>query len=155
MAAQGGLTVALVEKLAEFGGSSALSGGCLAFAGTDLQAAAGVTDSPDQLFADLREVGQEMNDEALVRTYCEAQLATYAWLKDAGIRFSPVIETASGQSVPRVHTVDPADMVRALKAAALIQQGGAPVGQMTCLDKNFVLAEKIFDLRPCQRNHLV
>jgi fumarate reductase flavoprotein subunit len=29
-----------------------------------------------------------------------------------------VIETASGQSVPRVHSVDPADMVRALKAAA-------------------------------------
>ena len=118
-AAQGGLSVALVEKLAESGGSSALSGGCLAFAGTDLQTAAGVTDSPDQLFADLREVGQEMNDEALVRTYCEAQLATYDWLKEAGVRFSPVIETASGQSVPRVHTVDPADMVRALKAAAL------------------------------------
>ena len=38
--------------------------------------------------------------------------------QSAGVRFSPVIETASGQSVPRVHTLDPADMVRQLAAAA-------------------------------------
>jgi fumarate reductase flavoprotein subunit len=117
-AVQSGLSVSLLEKLSEYGGSSALSGGCLAFAGTDLQAVQGVVDSPDLLFKDLREVGQGVNDEALVRTYCDAQLTTYAWLKAAGVRFSPVIETASGQSVPRVHTVDPADMVRALKAAS-------------------------------------
>ncbi|MCB2060003.1 MAG: flavocytochrome c [Novosphingobium sp.] len=117
-AAQGGASVVLLEKLAESGGSSALSGGCLAFAGTDLQAVVGIEDSPEKLFEDLREVGQEVNDETLVRTYCDVQLATYAWLKDAGVRFSPVIEAASGQSVPRAHTVDPADMVRALRSAA-------------------------------------
>ena len=117
-AVQAGARVTLLEKLAESGGSSALSGGCLAFAGTDLQAAAGVADSPDLLYRDLVDVGQGVNDPALVRTYTDAQLATYDWLKAAGVRFSPVIETASGQSVPRVHTVDPADMVRTLKAAA-------------------------------------
>ena len=117
-ATQAGLSVLLLEKLAESGGSSALSGGCLAFAGTDLQAAQGVDDSPGLLLRDLCEVGQHVNDEALVRAYCEAQLATYDWLKAAGVGFSPVIETASGQSVPRVHTVDPADMVRTLRAAA-------------------------------------
>lgn len=118
-AAQSGLSVVLLEKLAESGGSSAMSGGCLAFAGTDLQAEHGVADSPDLLFKDLREVGQNQNDEALVRTYADRQLETYAWLKDAGVRFSPVIETASGQSVPRVHSVDPADMVRQLQTRAL------------------------------------
>lgn len=118
-ATQAGSRVTLLEKLPDSGGSSALSGGCLAFAGTDLQAAQGVEDSPDLLFRDLVEVGQGVNDAALVRTYCDAQLATCDWLKAAGIRFSPVIETASGQSVPRVHTVDPADMVRTLKAAAI------------------------------------
>jgi len=117
-ATQAGLSVLLLEKLAESGGSSALSGGCLAFAGTDLQAAQGVDDSAGLLLRDLCEVGQHVNDEALVRAYCEAQLATYDWLKAAGVGFSPVIETASGQSVPRVHTVDPADMVRTLRAAA-------------------------------------
>lgn len=117
-ATEGGARIALYEKLAESGGSSALSGGCLAFAGTALQAAQGVEDSPDLLFRDLVEVGQGVNDPELVRTYCDAQLATCDWLRRAGVRFSPVIETASGQSVPRVHTVDPADMVRTLKAAA-------------------------------------
>jgi fumarate reductase flavoprotein subunit len=117
-AVESGASVLLIEKLPESGGSSALSGGCLALAGTDLQAAQGVVDSSDILFKDLCEVGQHVNDAALVRTYCDAQLATYDWLKQAGVTFSPVIETASGQSVPRVHTVDPADMVRALKAAA-------------------------------------
>lgn len=117
-AAEAGASVMLLEKLEESGGSSALSGGCLAFAGTDLQAAQGVSDSPDLLYRDLVEVGQGVNDPALVRTYCDSQLETYDWLKQAGVHFSPVIETASGQSVPRVHTVDPADMVRALKAAA-------------------------------------
>jgi fumarate reductase flavoprotein subunit len=117
-AVQSGCSVLLLEKLAESGGSSAMSGGCLALAGTDLQAAQGVTDSPDLLFKDLCEVGQYVNDAGLVRTYCDVQLWTYDWLKKAGVSFSPVIETASGQSVPRVHTVDPADMVRALKAAA-------------------------------------
>lgn len=117
-AAQAGAGVLLCEKLAESGGSSALSGGCLALAGTDLQQAQGVEDSPALLYRDLVEVGQGVNDPALVRTYCDAQLGTFDWLKQAGVRFSPVIETASGQSVPRVHTVDPADMVRTLKAAA-------------------------------------
>jgi fumarate reductase flavoprotein subunit len=117
-ARQAGLSVTLIEKLAESGGSSALSGGCLAFAGTDLQAANGVEDSSDLLFSDLREVGQQQNDEGLVRTYCDHQLDTYQWLKSAGVEFSPVLETASGQTVPRVHTVDPADMVRQLQAAA-------------------------------------
>ena len=117
-AVQLGCTVLLLEKLGESGGSSAMSGGCLALAGTDLQATQGVADSPNLLFKDLCEVGQHVNDAALVRTYCDAQLATYDWLKVAGVSFSPVIETASGQSVPRVHTVDPADLVRALKAAA-------------------------------------
>ena len=118
-ASQAGASIILFEKLGESGGSSALGGGCLAFAGTDMQRAQGVTDSPDLLYRDLIEVGQGINDPALVRTYCDAQLATCDWLRDAGVRFSPVIETASGQSVPRVHTVDPADMVRTLKAAAL------------------------------------
>lgn len=117
-ASQSGVSVLLLEKLAESGGSSALSGGCLALAGTDLQVAQSVADNPDVLFKDLCEVGQHVNDAGLVRTYCDAQLSTYDWLKDAGVSFSSVIETASGQSVPRVHTVDPADMVRALKTGA-------------------------------------
>lgn len=115
-AAQAGVNVVLLEKMAATGGSSAMSGGCLAFAGTDLQAAQGVEDSAELLKRDLLEVGLHENDPALVQTYVDHQLATYEWLKAQGVAFSPVIEASSGQSVPRVHTVDPADTVRLLEA---------------------------------------
>lgn len=117
-AAQKGLTVELFEKLEGSGGSSAMSGGCLAFAGTDLQASAGILDSAKLLFKDLRDVGKGENDEGLLRAYCDAQLETYEWLKAAGVTFSSVVETAAGQSVPRVHSTDPADMVRCLQRRA-------------------------------------
>jgi len=117
-AAQAGHDVILLEKQSETGGSSAMSGGCLAFAGTDLQRANGVEDSSELLFRDLREVGKFENDERLVRAYVDNQLDTYEWLKAAGVQFGPHIETSSGQSVPRVHNVDPADAVRALAASA-------------------------------------
>ncbi|MEJ6655264.1 MAG: FAD-dependent oxidoreductase, partial [Pseudomonas sp.] len=118
-AAEAGVQVLLLEKTAATGGSSAMSGGCLAFAGTDLQQERGIEDSAELLFRDLVEVGKGECDEALVRAYTDNQLPTYEWLKQQGVSFQPVIETASGQSVPRVHNVDPADMVRQLEQAAL------------------------------------
>ncbi|MCO5786064.1 flavocytochrome c [Pseudomonas sp. G11-1] len=118
-AAEAGLQVLLLEKTAATGGSSAMSGGCLAFAGTDLQRERGIEDSSELLFRDLIEVGKGECDEALVKAYADNQMATYEWLKRHGVTFQPVIETASGQSVPRVHNVDPADMVRQLEQAAL------------------------------------
>lgn len=117
-AAEKGVNVLLLEKTAETGGSSAMSGGCLAFAGTDLQQQNGIEDSAEKLFEDLITVGKGEADEALVKAYTDLQLDTYEWLKSHGVEFQPVIETASGQSVPRVHNVDPADMVRQLEKAA-------------------------------------
>jgi fumarate reductase flavoprotein subunit len=116
-AANAGLTVTLLEKQPETGGSSAMSGGCLAFAGTDLQREHGVEDSDALLFSDLREVGNFDNDESLVRAYVDHQLGTWHWMREHGVAFGPSIETSSGQSVPRVHSVDPADAVRQLARA--------------------------------------
>jgi len=118
-AAQAGIDSIVIEKQAETGGSSAMSGGCLAFAGTDVQAAAGIEDSSDLLFQDLREVGQFENDEAIVRSYADNQLVTFEWLRANGAEFSAMVEAASGQSVPRSHNVDPADLVRQLQSRAL------------------------------------
>jgi flavocytochrome c len=125
-ATRAGHEVILIEKLADIGGSSAMSGGCLAFAGTDLQEADGVHDTDALLFKDLREVGQFENDEALVQAYVDNQLDTYHWLKAAGVAFGPHVEASSGQSVPRVHNVDPADMIRTL-AMRLKETGKALV----------------------------
>jgi flavocytochrome c len=115
-AAQAGADVVLLEKQDAIGGSSAMSGGCLAFAGTDLQRAQGIEDSDALLHEDLRDVGQNENVDEIVRVYVENQMDTYRWLRALGVEFSPLVEASSGQSVPRVHTVDPADMVRLLAA---------------------------------------
>ena len=90
-AANAGAEVLLLEKMAETGGSSAMSGGCLAFAGTDLQAANGVEDSASLLMKDLIEVGQGENVKELVEAYVYNQQETYQWLKSAGTEFSPIV----------------------------------------------------------------
>jgi len=107
-AGEAGIHVLLLEKMDETGGSSAMSSACLAFAGTDLQRAQGIEDSDALLFQDLREVGGFENDERIVGAYVLHQRDTYEWLRRKGAEFSPVIEASSGQSVPRVHTTDPA-----------------------------------------------
>src|SRR5262249_23695252 len=117
-AAEAGIDVVLLEKQEETGGSSAMSGGCLAFAGTDLQAQQGIEDSADLLRLDLLEVGKHENDPALVDTYVAHQLETYQWLRAHGVVFSPSVEASSGQSVPRAHNIDPADTVRLLQRLA-------------------------------------
>ncbi|MGE0418200.1 MAG: FAD-dependent oxidoreductase, partial [Acetobacteraceae bacterium] len=75
-AADAGAEVLLLEKTAEPGGSSRICGGLLAFAGTDLQKNHGIEDSSDLLYQDLREVGRNENDPAIVRAYTDTQLAT-------------------------------------------------------------------------------
>ena len=53
-AAATGADVLLMEKQSQIGGSSVLSGGFFAFAGTNMQKAAGIEDSNERLLADLR-----------------------------------------------------------------------------------------------------
>jgi fumarate reductase flavoprotein subunit len=116
-AAAAGSRVLLVEKESGVGGSTVLSGGAMAFAGTDEQAAQGIEDSDDRLFRDLVEVGERRNDERLVRIYVEHQRETYRWLKAHGVRFTSV-QLGGGQSVPRSNRVDPRQMIEALAARA-------------------------------------
>lgn len=115
-AAQAGLDVLVIEKEEAIGGSSVISSGFFAFAGTDRQQAGGIADTEELYYDDLREVGQLENDEALVRAFVTRQLATYEWLKACGVAFGRNVEAVAGQSVPRVHTVDPRQAVDALAA---------------------------------------
>jgi flavocytochrome c len=100
-----GAGVLLLEKLGESGGSTALSSGFFAFAGTEEQRARGIEDSNALLVSDLRQAGGRANDERLLHAYAEHQLDAYAWLKRAGVEFSGV-ELASAHSVPRAHAAD-------------------------------------------------
>ncbi|MBO0848220.1 MAG: FAD-dependent oxidoreductase, partial [Pseudonocardia sp.] len=104
-AAEAGRSVTLLEKRDTVGGSTVLSAGLSAFAGTDEQEAAGIEDSADLLRSDIIETGLRLCDERLVDLYCDHQLATYRWLKGHGIKYGTV-HAASGQTVPRSHPTD-------------------------------------------------
>jgi fumarate reductase flavoprotein subunit len=126
--AQNGVSVILLEKEPTTGGSSAICGGQIAFADTDMQKAKGINDSPELLTKDLLEVGQHLNDAALVKAYADNQLATYEWLKKVGAKFTQII-SAGGSSVPRMHVVDPGQHLRLLRETAL--KAGATIMDRT------------------------
>ena len=128
-AAESGAAVTLIEKTASCGGSTVLSGGGFAFAGTDMQEVAGIRDSIALLRDDLLKVGNNKNDADLVEVFLERQLDTYDWLKRRGVEFGAVA-LASGMSVPRAHPVNPSRMMEVLRAA--ISQTGRITIQTEC-----------------------
>lgn len=101
-----GARVILLEKGARHGGSTAMCGGALAFAGTDVQRERGIEDSDALLEEDLLEAGCHRNDRELVRVFVQNQHAAYRWLQGLGIPIDAVA-LSGGQSVPRNHSTDP------------------------------------------------
>ena len=101
-AAVHGAHVVLLEKQAHGGGSTVLSGGFMAFAGTPLQSTAGLQDSDELLLHDLVAVGGPEADEALLGVYVREQRGLYDWLSTLGVRFDS-LEHSAGQSVARSH----------------------------------------------------
>jgi len=123
-AARAGAEVMLLEKLTECGGSSVLSGGLLAFAGTDMQKTAGIEDDDTRLYDDLRRAGQYRNVDALVRTYVANQMAAYQWLQSLGTKFISV-ELAAGHSAPRAHSL------RSIDFMAMMEQRAREAGRVS------------------------
>lgn len=111
----------LVEKQARTGGSTALSGGFFAFAGTPLQKRLGIADDAAMLYDDLYEVSQRRAHPELLRAYCSGQRDLFDWLEAQDIRFTSV-ELSSGQSTPRSHKTDAKTMLDILRQRALRTQ---------------------------------
>jgi fumarate reductase flavoprotein subunit len=114
-AAEAGASVLLAEKLGQVGGSTVLSGGFLAFAGTEEQRRRGIEDDDAQLLADLRAVGGEDADDALLREYVAQQADAYRWLRGVGIAFGGV-EQSAGQRVARSHESNIRGVIETLNA---------------------------------------
>ncbi|RSM02790.1 hypothetical protein CDV31_010749 [Fusarium ambrosium] len=86
-AAEKGASVLLVERF-HGGGTSALSGGVVyAGGGTRQQKEAGYDDTPENMFAYLRqEVGSAV-DEATLKRFCDESVEHLEWLEKHGARF--------------------------------------------------------------------
>jgi len=117
-AAEAGVDVVLLEKTAMPGGSSVMSAGSFALAGTDLQRSAGIEDSSDRLAEELLKISGGRADPALVRVYVENQLETYEWLKLSGVLFHG-ITLSSGTAVPRTHPTNSGQLISTLHSKAL------------------------------------
>lgn len=117
-AAEAGARVTVLEKTDGAGGSTVLSGGFLALAGTPAQAERGIADDAATLEADLLAVGGGRSDPALVHAYAERQDELGRWLLDHGMQVHDV-ELSSGQSVPRSHRTDPVALLTGLRGQAL------------------------------------
>lgn len=105
--------------------STALSVGRFSFAGTDIQAAQGVSDSRERLYQDIMDVGRHRNDPLLVQAYVDHQLDTYRRLVELGVTWGDTVAAEAGMSLPRGHLTDALDLVRTLRRA--VQAQGTPV----------------------------
>ena len=115
-AARLGASVVLLEKMPAYGGSTAMCGGAFAFAGTRVQEEQGIADTPELLEQDLLACGHHANDPQVVHAYAEHQHNAYRWLVSLGLDFDNVTLNG-GQSMPRLHSLDPKHMLRVLHRA--------------------------------------
>ncbi len=86
-AARGGASVVLLERAAEYGGTSAMAGGHFYLGGgTAVQRATGVEDSAEEMFRYLMAVSLDP-DEAKVRAFCEDSVEHFDWIEALGMQF--------------------------------------------------------------------
>ena len=83
-AAEKGLKVLILEKMAFPGGSSAICGGGSLVVGTDLQKKAGEKDSNELLFKDIIETGGGLNNRDVVHAFVDNHLPVYEWFMGLG-----------------------------------------------------------------------
>ncbi|WP_454883061.1 FAD-dependent oxidoreductase [Sphingomonas oryzagri] len=86
-ARRAGGDVLVVERAGGASGASMLSSGIFYLGGgTDVQAAAGFDDDPDNMYRSMiASMGPEQAE--LVRTYCDGNVAHFEWLEEQGVPF--------------------------------------------------------------------
>lgn len=86
-AARAGARTLLVESDRKLGGSTALSGGVFYAAGTSLQRACGIEDTPQAQFRYYMNVNQHKLEAGVVHRLCESSAPTFEWLLSLGVEF--------------------------------------------------------------------
>ncbi|MEG1191898.1 MAG: FAD-dependent oxidoreductase [Clostridia bacterium] len=94
-AAEAGAKVYLVEKNSATGGSIRYAGGTTSAAGTKMQIAAGLEDSPENFAADIERMGGGTNVKELTQKHTENATAAVDWLDSLGVDFGDRIPQMS------------------------------------------------------------
>ncbi|WP_300298644.1 FAD-dependent oxidoreductase [Ferrovibrio sp.] len=118
-----GADVLVLERDPSPSGSTAMSSGMIPAAGTALQAARGVDDTPEIMAADIQAKAHGENDPAMVAAICAASGPTVNWLVQTHHVPLTLVEgfLYPGHSKPRMHAPasrSGADLVAGLLAAA-------------------------------------
>lgn len=118
-----GAEVLVLERDPSPSGSTAMSSGMIPAAGTALQKARGVDDTPDIMAADIQAKAHGENDPAMVAAICAASGSTIDWLVQSHHVPLTLVEgfLYPGHSRPRMHAPasrSGADLVAGLLAAA-------------------------------------
>lgn len=98
--------VLISEAAGEVGGSSRLSGGIVMGAGSALQRAAGIEDSPADLFQEYMQLQRWDVAAGPVRRFAERSGATIDWLAAHGVPFFGRLIFGGDERRPRSHCVD-------------------------------------------------
>lgn len=103
-AASAGCSVLIVEASDKVGGATALAGGVVYASGTRVQEAAGIKDSPDDMYHYMMTLNQWSLRPEMVRIMSDSGRAMIDWLVELGNEFPPDLVVCSGaDSVPRGH----------------------------------------------------
>nr|WP_113869220.1 flavocytochrome c [Brenneria salicis]NMN91262.1 fumarate reductase flavoprotein subunit [Brenneria salicis ATCC 15712 = DSM 30166]RBP58118.1 fumarate reductase flavoprotein subunit [Brenneria salicis ATCC 15712 = DSM 30166]RLM29090.1 flavocytochrome c [Brenneria salicis ATCC 15712 = DSM 30166] len=97
-----GAKVILLEKMAFAGGNTARAEAGLNAAGTDLQKARGITDSPEMFYEDTMKGGRNINNPDVVKTLTEHAKDSVVFLKENGADLADLTRTG-GSRVDRTH----------------------------------------------------
>ena len=88
-AADRGAKVLVIERSHRLGGTLDRSAGQISAAGTKIQAAAGIQDTPDAHFDDIIRISKDTVDRDLVRLFVDNAADTINWLTDNGYQPLP------------------------------------------------------------------
>jgi len=115
-----GASVLLVEKMARPGGNSIISDGGMNAAGSSMQKAQGIDDSPELMYRDMLKAGQGLNSPALARALAENAVETLEWTRDfLGVKFKDRVDHFGGHCIARTHItqrVSGVDIIKPLAA---------------------------------------
>lgn len=88
-AARRGARVLLLEKGGQIGGTLWMSGGQMSAAGTRIQKAKGIADTPAEHFADIMRINGGTSNADVLRLAVENAAATVDWLESSGLEIAP------------------------------------------------------------------
>lgn len=99
----GAKDVVIYEKMAVFGGNSAVNGGLFGVPDSPLQKKEGLKDSPEIMVADQAKAGRGVADEALLLHVAKNAGRALQMTLDAGSEYFPYLQQLGGHSVPRTY----------------------------------------------------